>query len=415
MESPPSSPETAAFLPLTQNGDTSQDDSVTIDIEMTDQQQQQRQQQPVKRKVPLRRIPLSRISRTRSLRLLPGMKVIAHEILADGTLKHCTLEDALGGASASGTLNEHHQHFWIDIDADDRDVEALSTFLKQLDLPAVLTDSLAKPVGTWAPQVMTLKTTALLLVRILPDNAAANKREIHHLAAVSLANMLLTFTSCARRHTGGLAAEALLHMTERERVPGATASGALLAWLLFHVDRTAIEMRALRLHVLKLLELQDENPEAVGLDEIVAAKDHLMHIVAVAEEQMESLDSLSQAATATDALDFTSVGGTLGVLVATGRSSERSLLRLEKRIADLRQSHESLQQDRINARLAVLTVLSAIFLPLTLMAGVYGMNFENIPELGFKNAYFILLGVMGAVAILMICFFWRAGWMPRIA
>jgi hypothetical protein len=47
----------------------------------------------------------------------------------------------------------------------------------------------------------------------------------------------------------------------------------------------------------------------------------------------------------------------------------------------------------------VLTVVTVIFLPLTLMVGIYGMNFEDMPELKIKHAYFVLLGVMGCRSV----------------
>ena len=68
------------------------------------------------------------------------------------------------------------------------------------------------------------------------------------------------------------------------------------------------------------------------------------------------------------------------------------------------------QQDRTNQRLAVLTVISAIFLPMTLLAGIYGMNFEVMPELHFRYAYPAVLVLMVAVAAGMILYFRSRGW-----
>jgi magnesium transporter len=65
---------------------------------------------------------------------------------------------------------------------------------------------------------------------------------------------------------------------------------------------------------------------------------------------------------------------------------------------------------RTNEIMRVLTVISSIFIPLTFMAGVYGMNFENMPELKTADGYFVLLGVMVATAIGMTAFFRRKGW-----
>jgi magnesium transporter len=58
-----------------------------------------------------------------------------------------------------------------------------------------------------------------------------------------------------------------------------------------------------------------------------------------------------------------------------------------------------------NKVMKVLTVISTIFIPLTFIAGIYGMNFEHMPELRYELAYFIVLGFMGLVAIVMLIYF----------
>lgn len=67
--------------------------------------------------------------------------------------------------------------------------------------------------------------------------------------------------------------------------------------------------------------------------------------------------------------------------------------------------------NRMNSVMKVLTIISTIFIPLTFIAGVYGMNFAHMPELDYPWAYPATLGVMGATALLMIRFFRRRGWL----
>lgn len=63
-----------------------------------------------------------------------------------------------------------------------------------------------------------------------------------------------------------------------------------------------------------------------------------------------------------------------------------------------------------NEVMRVLTIMSSIFIPLTFMAGIYGMNFEAMPELKSPLAYPILLSVMGCTVIGMLIYFKRLGW-----
>ena len=70
----------------------------------------------------------------------------------------------------------------------------------------------------------------------------------------------------------------------------------------------------------------------------------------------------------------------------------------------------SIQGHRLNEVMKTLTILSVVFIPLTFLAGIYGMNFENIPELKFKNGYFILLGIMVFITIISVWYFKRKKW-----
>ncbi|MEL7163339.1 MAG: CorA family divalent cation transporter, partial [Bacteroidota bacterium] len=65
---------------------------------------------------------------------------------------------------------------------------------------------------------------------------------------------------------------------------------------------------------------------------------------------------------------------------------------------------------RMNQIMQVLTIVSALFIPLTFLAGIYGMNFEYIPELQFRYGYFVLLGVMLVVFVGLLWFFRRKRW-----
>lgn len=60
---------------------------------------------------------------------------------------------------------------------------------------------------------------------------------------------------------------------------------------------------------------------------------------------------------------------------------------------------------RTNSVMQFLTIIATIFIPLTFIAGIYGMNFQYMPELQWKYGYFIALGVMGAVAVGMLGYF----------
>lgn len=70
----------------------------------------------------------------------------------------------------------------------------------------------------------------------------------------------------------------------------------------------------------------------------------------------------------------------------------------------------SVQGHRMNQVMKILTVVSSIFIPLTFLAGIYGMNFEHIPELKWTYGYFYFWGLMLIIFVLMIYFFKKKKW-----
>lgn len=78
--------------------------------------------------------------------------------------------------------------------------------------------------------------------------------------------------------------------------------------------------------------------------------------------------------------------------------------------SDLRDSYISVNSNRMNKHMMLLTVITTIFIPLTFLAGIYGMNFDYMPELNWKYGYFLILGVMAFLGISMFLWFKRKGW-----
>jgi magnesium transporter len=72
--------------------------------------------------------------------------------------------------------------------------------------------------------------------------------------------------------------------------------------------------------------------------------------------------------------------------------------------------HFSVVATKTNDVMKTLAVVSAIILPLGLIAGIYGMNFDNMPELKSRYGYFFTLGIMAMVTGILLFFFWRRGW-----
>ncbi|WP_405220520.1 magnesium/cobalt transporter CorA [Lentisalinibacter sediminis] len=89
-----------------------------------------------------------------------------------------------------------------------------------------------------------------------------------------------------------------------------------------------------------------------------------------------------------------------------------SLSQLYQELAvDLMNGHISLTSHRLNQIMKVLTIVTVIFLPLGILAGIYGMNFDYMPELDWRYGYFAALGTMGTVVVTLLTIFRRKGWL----
>jgi len=88
-----------------------------------------------------------------------------------------------------------------------------------------------------------------------------------------------------------------------------------------------------------------------------------------------------------------------------------ALDQLRDLLVNVKDTYLSVLSQRTNEIMRVLTVFSAIVLPLSLVAGIYGMNFDNMPELHSRWGYFAVLAAMAALAGGMILWFRRRGWL----
>ena len=89
-----------------------------------------------------------------------------------------------------------------------------------------------------------------------------------------------------------------------------------------------------------------------------------------------------------------------------------SLCQLNQELAaDLLNTHLSLISHRLNQVMRVLTITTVIFLPLALLAGIHGMNFQFMPELSWHYGYFGVLGIMAVIVFVLVGVFKRRDWL----
>lgn len=159
-----------------------------------------------------------------------------------------------------------------------------------------------------------------------------------------------------------------------------------------------------------IFKLKQPNNEI--LSEIMDLKRSVLRLRRISVKQMDVLHRMSR--------------GEFSLITEEMRPFYRDVHDHLVRVVDLAESYRdlisgsleaylSVVSNRLNEIMKVLTIFSAIMLPLTFIAGVYGMNFENMPELHSRYGYYTVWAIMLAVAIGMLLFFRRRGWIGSSA
>lgn len=150
-----------------------------------------------------------------------------------------------------------------------------------------------------------------------------------------------------------------------------------------------------------------DDPQPELLEEIFTLKRSLLHLRRVIAPQREVLNRLARG-------DYAVVDPERRIFF---RDAYDHLVRLHDLTESLRdlvgsalETYLTVVSNRMNEVMKVLTVIATIFIPLTFIAGVYGMNFQHMPELGWPWAYPAVWLLMGLVATLMLIYFKRKDW-----
>ena len=165
----------------------------------------------------------------------------------------------------------------------------------------------------------------------------------------------------------------------------------------------------LRKRINVLTDKMENNPDAVPLDEIMHCKKEVSQVSNIVEDQYYMLSF-------TPRLDWTNVEENENIIREMKHLFrgfdylQRNLERQEDKLEALHMQYQLMLQETGNKRLNILTIVQAIFVPLTLIAGIYGMNFSKMPELQWTFGYFLVLGIMGFIILIELWLFKKKGW-----
>jgi len=295
---------------------------------------------------------------------------------------------------AAESTETGEQCTWLDLQAVDGD--DLKSTLESLAVPERLV-SYSTGTERFARVVSQGDTLFLRIPAFVdPDN--------HHPAQV---RFLVSATRLITLHDSVIPAIDVVLASGRLDLHEARPMAALYAILNRMIDRIIhffMESRALADEMTRHLD------EGLGIPvhDIIALRHRIGHLAIACEDQLYCLKAIetAQAGQSLSERQRTMFQDSVELLNHT----HKGLLRLEGVVRDLHQTHLGHLQNNSNRRLRDLTIISAMFMPPTLLAGVYGMNFRAMPELTEPYGYPAVLISMFAVACGMLAYFRKRGW-----
>jgi magnesium transporter len=346
------------------------------------------------------------MTKTDSAAHLPGLDARIHAVSFNpGARTH----RAFGLSELRDELHDPEVFSWIDIEAPD--ISALNEVLKCVDVDLVLVGHFDRPEVL--PRIVEhADCLAFYLYEVVsPEEHLDTSRELTEIAFARMI-IVLGLDYVITYHRRPLDAVEYLKATCAENFELAGETPNFVVFLLLH--RCLYDYAHLNLANDNFLDL---------LEEKVYGGDH-MEMAALIGVAASNILTLKRLATSLHIVLMLMTTKRSRFVSESARTSYNELLASAMAVRGSIDSSRdmldgvvrSLQADAANRTsdiARVLTVISAIILPLTLVSGIYGMNFDNMPELRTQAGYFVVLGGMGSLATALLLLFWRLGWFGR--
>jgi magnesium transporter len=290
---------------------------------------------------------------------------------------------------------------WINVGGV-HNVEVLGAFGKQFQLHPLLLEDIANT--DQRPKLDDYETHLFLVIKMLTVNERGGIL-VEQVSFVLGRNVVLSFQengtdvfrSVRERLRGG-----------KGRLRDSGPDYLLYALLDAIVDQYFGVLEALGEQIETMQELVTSDPQPETLKEIHALKRQLLFVRRAVWPVREAVHRLTRAEgpflREPTAIFFRDVYDHVIQIVDTVET-------LREMVSASLDIYLSSVSNRLNAVMRVLTVITTIFMPLSFIASIYGMNFEHMPELQWQWGYPLILGVMGTVGVTMLVTFRRRKWL----
>jgi magnesium transporter len=160
--------------------------------------------------------------------------------------------------------------------------------------------------------------------------------------------------------------------------------------------------------IMQMSQTLSENPAKVSQGDLAALRWQVEKLVSLIENQLYCVTNLN--ACDNEALQEPHRKAYIQDLVSEAQIAQQGIYRLEARVKDLYADYQMAGSDRVDKRLRILTIVSAITLPLGLIAGLLGMNVGGVPGTTLPYGFIVVVLSMALITALEFWYFKRKGW-----
>jgi len=313
--------------------------------------------------------------------------------LSDGPkILHCEYNFAIKA------IKQTHTRVWIDIQ--DAGINELEEKLDDIGVHGVVRRFCFESRDH--PGFYPMRPVALMVIPVQMEVQDVNVME--YLALFFSQEFLLTVRSSKMaRFQKNLTPEEIAELLPDDTIQGIISS--LIMGLSLDLLRKAARLSD---KILAMEKQMDREHDSQRIDAISDKRSELQTLESIVQGQLPIVEAIIPAYITS--LTTNNTKEYLTWTAANLKSADRKLDWLAHRIEVMRSIIDMRAQERINRRLGRLTIISMIFMPVTFLAGIWGMNFEFMPGLSFRYGYAIAIFTMISIAGGMYFYFRRKGW-----
>lgn len=254
------------------------------------------------------------------------------------------------------------------------------------------------------PKVQDFGSCILLSIKMLQKDDASDKIQVENISLIIMETMLISF-----QETRGDVFEPVRNRIriQKKRIRNSGTDYLAFALLDIVIDNYIYIIGVLGEKIEALEETLLQDPRKSVIDKIYTYKREMNFLrknIAPAKEMILALSKIDS--------DLIHEGTRIHFkeLLANINQAKDASDSYRDILSDQLNIYHTTISSRLNDIMKFLTIFSVIFIPLTFIAGIYGTNFEFVPELKYKYSYFIMWGIMIFVALVMLAYFKKRKW-----